>query len=101
MLFRRSAYDAIGGHRAHASEVVEVWPWPAYQDHGLHLRYVLGLDAVDLRMYRVGVSLGRLDQKLVSGPGCPEGAGCSCCSNADVQQPLRCWQRRYCWGCQP
>lgn len=52
MLFRRSAYAAIGGHRALAAEVVEDLALAArIKAAGLRLRYRLGLDAVDLRMY--------------------------------------------------
>ena len=53
MLFRRSAYDAIGGHRALAGEVVEDLALARrIKGAGLRLRYLLGLDAVDLRMYQ-------------------------------------------------
>ena len=52
MLFRRSAYDAIGGHRALAGEVVEDLALARMiKMSGFRLRYVLGLDAVDLQMY--------------------------------------------------
>lgn len=52
MLFRRSAYDAIGGHRALAGEVVEDLALArTIKTSGFRLRYVLGLDAVDLQMY--------------------------------------------------
>ena len=52
MLFRRTAYEAIGGHRALAAEVVEDLALARrIKSQGLRLRYVLGLDAVDLRMY--------------------------------------------------
>ena len=52
MLFRRSAYDAIGGHRALAGEVVEDLALArTMKTSGFRLRYVLGLDAVDLQMY--------------------------------------------------
>lgn len=52
MLFRRSAYDAIGGHRALAAEVVEDLALARrIKAQGFRLRYLLGLDAVDLRMY--------------------------------------------------
>jgi len=58
MLFRRSAYDAVGGHRALASEVVEDLALARrIKSQGLRLRYVLGLDAVDLRMYQDLASL--------------------------------------------
>ena len=52
MLFRRSAYEAIGGHRALAAEVVEDLALArGIKAGGFRLRYLLGLDAVDLRMY--------------------------------------------------
>ena len=52
MLFRRSAYEAVGGHRALAGEVVEDLALARrIKGAGLRLRYLLGLDAVDLRMY--------------------------------------------------
>ena len=58
MLFRRSAYAAVGGHRALAGEVVEDLALARrIKAAGLRLRYVLGLDAVDLRMYQNFASL--------------------------------------------
>lgn len=52
MLFRRSSYNAIGGHRALAAEVVEDLALARQiKSNGYSLRYLLGLDAVDLRMY--------------------------------------------------
>lgn len=52
MLFRRSAYGAIGGHRALAGEVVEDLALARrIKAQGYRLRYLLGLDAVELRMY--------------------------------------------------
>jgi len=52
MLFRRTAYGAIGGHRALAGEVVEDLALARrIKGAGFRLRYLLGLDAVDLRMY--------------------------------------------------
>jgi glycosyltransferase involved in cell wall biosynthesis len=52
MLFRRSAYAAIGGHRALAGEVVEDLALARrIKGAGMRLRYLLGLDALDLRMY--------------------------------------------------
>ena len=52
MLFRRSAYDAVGGHRGLAAEVVEDLALARLiKGAGFRLRYLLGLDAVDLRMY--------------------------------------------------
>lgn len=53
MLFRRSAYDAIGGHRAVAAEVVEDMALArAIKGQGFRLRYLLALDRVSLRMYQ-------------------------------------------------
>ncbi len=53
MLFRRSAYERIGGHRAVAGEVVEDLALArAIKGRGLRLRYLLALDLVSLRMYR-------------------------------------------------
>lgn len=52
MLFRRCSYEAIGGHRALAAEVVEDLALARrIKAGGYRLRYLLGLDAVDLRMY--------------------------------------------------
>jgi len=52
MLFRSSAYNAIGGHQAVAAEVVEDLALARrIKSSGYTLRYLLGLDAVDLRMY--------------------------------------------------
>jgi glycosyltransferase involved in cell wall biosynthesis len=52
MLFRRSAYAAIGGHRALAATVVEDLALARrIKEGGYRLRYLLGLDAADLRMY--------------------------------------------------
>ncbi|MEX1317630.1 MAG: glycosyltransferase [Synechococcaceae cyanobacterium] len=52
MLFRRSAYQAIGGHRALAGEVVEDLALARrIKETGHRLRYLLGLDAAELRMY--------------------------------------------------
>lgn len=52
MLFRREAYEAIGGHRALAAEVVEDLALARRIKHGgYRLRYRLGLDAVELHMY--------------------------------------------------
>lgn len=52
MLFRRSAYTAIGGHRALAGEVVEDLALArTIKQTGHRLIYRLGLDAVDLQMY--------------------------------------------------
>ncbi len=58
MLFRRSAYLAIGGHRALAGEVVEDLALARrIKGAGLRLRYMLGLDAAELRMYEDFASL--------------------------------------------
>ena len=52
MLFKASTYRQIGGHRALAGEVVEDLAFArAIKAGGHRLRYLLGLDAVDLRMY--------------------------------------------------
>ncbi len=52
MLFRRSAYEEIGGHFGMAAEVVEDLALARLiKQRGFRLRYLLGLDAVDLRMY--------------------------------------------------
>ena len=52
MLFRRSVYSAIGGHRALAAEVVEDLALARrIKQGGYRLRYLLGLDALDVRMY--------------------------------------------------
>ena len=53
MLFSRQAYDAIGGHRMLAGEVVEDLALARrIKTEGFQLSYRLGLDAVRLRMYR-------------------------------------------------
>jgi len=53
MLFRRSAYGAVGGHAAVAGEVVEDLALARLiKGSGLRLRYLLGVDLVDLQMYR-------------------------------------------------
>ena len=58
MLFRRSTYEQIGGHRALASEVVEDLALARRIKAGGHrLCYRLGLDALDLRMYENLASL--------------------------------------------
>ena len=52
MLFRRSAYEQIGGHRSLAAEVVEDLALARrIKGGGYRLRYLLGLDALDLQMY--------------------------------------------------
>jgi len=58
MLFRREAYAAIGGHRALAAEVVEDLALARrIKGAGYGLRYRLGLDALELRMYADFASL--------------------------------------------
>ena len=58
MLFRRSVYAAIGGHRDLAAEVVEDLALARRIKQGGHrLRYLLALDALDLRMYSDFASL--------------------------------------------
>ena len=53
MLFRRTAYAAVGGHRAVAGEVVEDLALArAIKGAGLRLRYLLATDCLSLRMYR-------------------------------------------------
>lgn len=53
MLFRRSAYDKIGGHRAVASQVVEdVELARRIKTNGLRLELLLASDFVTVRMYR-------------------------------------------------
>ena len=79
MLFRRSAYEAIGGHRAVAPEVVEDLALARrIKAAGLRLRYLLGVDWVDLRMYRSFAALWEgwtknwflgLDRSLVKAAG--------------------------------
>ncbi len=52
MLFRRSAYKAIGGHKDLAGEVVEDLALARkIKGSGFKLRFLLGLNAVDLHMY--------------------------------------------------
>ncbi len=52
MLFRSRSYKAIGGHQALAGEVVEDLALAhRIKNSGFRLRYVLGIDAVDLQMY--------------------------------------------------
>jgi cellulose synthase/poly-beta-1,6-N-acetylglucosamine synthase-like glycosyltransferase len=53
MLFRRSAYDRIGGHRAVADDLVEdVALARQIKAFGLNMRLMLGLGLVKVRMYR-------------------------------------------------
>lgn len=58
MLFRRTAYDKIGGHRAVASEVVEdVELARRIKGSGLRLRFLAGASLMAVRMYRSWASL--------------------------------------------
>ena len=58
MLFRRSVYAAIGGHRDLAAEVVEDLALARRIKQGGHrLRYLLALDGLELRMYSDFASL--------------------------------------------
>jgi len=58
MLFRRSAYEAIGGHGAIPDAVVEDLTLARrIKASGHRLRYLLGVDLLDLRMYRDWPSL--------------------------------------------
>jgi cellulose synthase/poly-beta-1,6-N-acetylglucosamine synthase-like glycosyltransferase len=53
MLFRRTAYEKIGGHRAVADQVVEdVELSRRVKFSGLKLKYLLGNKMADVRMYR-------------------------------------------------
>ena len=65
MLFKASTYLQIGGHRALAAEVVEDLALArAIKAGGHRLRYLLGLDAVDLRMYPTSRLFGRAGRFL-------------------------------------
>jgi cellulose synthase/poly-beta-1,6-N-acetylglucosamine synthase-like glycosyltransferase len=58
MLFRRAAYETIGGHRAVADQVVEdVELARLVKSKGLRLRYVLGIPLASVQMYRNWKSL--------------------------------------------
>lgn len=58
MLFRRGAYDKVGGHRAVAHQVVEdVELSRLIKFGGLKLKFVIGHDLADLRMYQSGAAL--------------------------------------------
>lgn len=53
MLFRRTAYEQLGGHRAVASQIVEdVELARRTKQNGLKLQYVIGANIVKVRMYR-------------------------------------------------
>lgn len=58
MLFRRTAYDQVGGHAAVASQTVEdVELARRIQQHGLKLKYAPGKEMATVRMYRSGFQL--------------------------------------------
>ena len=58
MLFRRSAYDQIGGHRAVATETVEdVELAKRIKSNSLKLRYLFSTELIQVRMYRSFVAL--------------------------------------------
>ena len=58
MLFRRSAYEQLGGHLAVASEVVEdVELARRIKQKGLKLKYAVGHDLAAVRMYRSSAAL--------------------------------------------
>lgn len=63
MLFSRSSYKQIGGHRAVANEVAEdVALARRIKHNGLKLKYALGANLAKIRMYRTWPStLGGLD----------------------------------------
>jgi len=53
MLFRRDAYEAVGGHAAIADVVIEDLTLARrIKGSGRRLRYLVGADLLDLRMYR-------------------------------------------------
>jgi hypothetical protein len=53
MLFRRTAYEQIGGHQTVAADPVEDFALAQQiKSQGLKLRYVLGIEIVSVRMYR-------------------------------------------------
>lgn len=58
MLFRRSAYTAVGGHASVADVIVEdVALAQRIKSQGLRLRYLLGPDVAAIRMYRSAAGL--------------------------------------------
>ncbi len=58
MLFRRTAYEAVGGHRAVADQIAEdVALARRIKHHGLRLGYYLGANIASLRMYRTWSTL--------------------------------------------
>jgi glycosyltransferase involved in cell wall biosynthesis len=58
MLFRRSAYDQIGGHRAVADQVVEdVELSRRIKSHNLRLQFLSGTEFVTVRMYQTAQAL--------------------------------------------
>ena len=53
MLFSRTSYEAVGGHAAIADVVVEDLPLARrIKGSGRRLRYLVGVELLDLRMYR-------------------------------------------------
>ena len=87
MLFRRSAYAAIGGHAAMAGEVVEDLALAKKdQSEGYRLRYLLGVDAVLLRMYAIFRNFGRAGPRtgFSDWTETSEGTGCFFRCRADV-----------------
>ncbi|MBD2123648.1 glycosyltransferase [Trichocoleus sp. FACHB-262] len=58
MLFRRTAYEQLGGHRAVANQIVEdVELARLTKRSGLKLQYVIGTNIVKVRMYRSWAAL--------------------------------------------
>ncbi len=58
MLFRRSSYEIIGGHKAVAGEVIEDLALAKkIKSSGFKLRFLIGLDALELNMYSNFASL--------------------------------------------
>ena len=52
MLFKKNSYEYIGGHNKVAGEVVEdIELAKLVKSNGLRLKFVLGIDAVNVRMY--------------------------------------------------
>ena len=89
MLFRRSAYRAIGGHRALAGEVEEDLALARrIKGSGHRLRYLLALDALELRMYANFAALLPEERSLLPG-ALLAGLG-----GIGLQLALRLWMRR-------
>jgi hypothetical protein len=103
MLFRRDAYDAIGGHRALAGEVVEDLALArTIKTSGFRLRYVLGLDAIDLQMYSDLPALWEgwtknwflgLDRNIPKGFSCWRSGGFDVCFSMDS------FPHEWCFSC--